>query len=120
MAKSQTFDVTRNISGLAGITNINGTSAEIPEKISEPRKEIKKEEDKTVTPVKDVKASSNEEFTEVGGLKLPIKKKETKTMHKNFLMTEKYYNAFKKLAEERGQSENALFNDILFQLFGEI
>jgi len=50
---------------------------------------------------------------------MPATKKVTKTKHKNFLMTEKRYNQFKELAKMRGQSENALFNDILTQIFGE-
>lgn len=50
---------------------------------------------------------------------LPVGKKKLKTHHKNFLMTEKRYMQFKNLANERGQSENALFNDILTQIFGE-
>lgn len=110
MAKTQTFDVTRNISGLAGIKNINETQVdEEPvrkKEVIEERRPEKKE------PVSEKRASLNE-------ILAPVKKKETKTMHKNFLMTEYHYNEFKKLAKERGQSENALFNDILVQMFGE-
>lgn len=108
MAKTQTFDVTRNISGLAGIKNINEIQVdeEPVREVTEERKPEKKE------PVSEKRASLNE-------ILAPVKKKETKTMHKNFLMTEYHYNEFKKLAKERGQSENALFNDILVQMFGE-
>lgn len=119
MALAQTFDVTRNLSGLAGIGNINREQEDRPQEEHIEKRTVPKEEKKKVVKEESIKEVQHKETSSLQEILSPVKKKELKTRHKNFLMSEKHYTAFKELAQSRGQSENALFNDILVQLFGE-
>lgn len=115
MAKTSSFDVTRNLSGLSSFNNFNNEKPDDKKYVE--REEKSKPSVETTTQEKPSK--SQEKTSNFNTLLIPVEKKEKKTMHKNFLMTEKRFNQFKELAKSRGQSENALFNDILTQLFGE-
>ena len=145
MAKSIKFDVMKNMGGLSGLNinsvnedataNIDQRSNESPKSVEEKKKavvpqEIKPDEedwpevkDSGSTPKKSIEREQQkdqEEMKLVSNILIPAApKKNTKSRHKNFVMTEKRFNQFKELAAQRGQSENALFKDILTQIFGE-
>ncbi len=99
MAAKKQFNILDNMAGLAPF----------PDSLSEGNVSVATPE--KTEPVKSEKVS-RESSEPMINLK-PAAKKETKTRHKTFLLTDSYADAFAKLAKERNQSENALFNDIL-------
>lgn len=131
MAVNAKFDVLGSISGLGGISLNETQDDKKSSSEGKPAKDTKKDKNSTPrvpdktpeepqkkqAPAKDKKVAQKEPFSVE--LTAKPKQKALKTRHKNFLMSEKRYTQFKDLARSRGQSENALFNDILTQLFGE-
>ena len=116
MAKTTTFDIMKNMEGLTGFSGINEPVRTAPDRPAPVKKEAdsrdntagseQKAEPKTPAPVPVTRVSLQ-----------PARKKEPKSKHKNFLISEKHAAAFAALAKSRGQSENALLNDILEMLF---
>lgn len=103
---------------------IDSIVAQVSEEVMEPEKVVKSEpvaetpkpeQAKSKVPKKN---SGNEEEPQINpNFQFEVKKKQKKTVHKNFLISEELNKKYQALAKSTGQNENELFNSILEQLF---
>lgn len=100
MAKTASFDVTKNLSGLTSLKEINVESIREEKKVERSKPEPTKKPEKESN---DIKSS----------IFAGIEKREKKTVHKNFLWPEELATKFSEKAKELNVTENTLITEIL-------
>ncbi len=109
MAKNKTFNFMEDID-FGEVTVKEKAEEEIVKPDSDITERRERSEPDTATE-EDVKIGDKFVFSK--------KNKETKTVHKNFLISKSMSEKFSALAKKTGRSENELFNEILRQIFEE-